>query len=77
MMETRWLTSSQAAEYCGYSVKSFRKMVKKYQVPRYGPKRNRYDRWDLDTWMQDPNVFLRKSYVSPWRRRVPGEFTPV
>lgn len=77
MMETRWLNSAEAAAYCGYSRSTFMKNVRRYKIPRYGPKHNRFDRWDLDAWMQDPNVFLRKNYVLPWRRRAPGDFTPV
>jgi hypothetical protein len=55
----RWLTSSQAARYCGYkSVKHFLKIAREYNIPRYGPRNNRFDRFDLDEWMKNPHIFL-------------------
>lgn len=46
-----------AAEYCGYAPETFRRHVRQYPLPRYGPKKNRIKRLDLDVWMEDQNAF--------------------
>jgi len=60
---------------------ALRRVAAEYRLPRYGPARNRWDRYDLDAWMQDPEVFRRRDVVSAAlggrRRRRPGEWTPV
>lgn len=55
--ERKWFDTAEAAGYCGYSLDTFRDYAKQYQVPRRGPKLNRYDREELDQWMQDPSCF--------------------
>jgi hypothetical protein len=47
----------QAAEYCGYGYETFRKMMRSYQLPKYGPKRNRFSVVDLDAFMANPEEF--------------------
>lgn len=47
----------EAAEYCGYSVDTFRRHLRSYPLPKYGPKRNRFKAIDLDAWMEDPHKF--------------------
>lgn len=69
----RWLTTKEAAEYCGYSVKKFRE----YAIPRCGPKRNRFDVHDLDAWMKNPEAFRLSQFIGSQRPRVKGEFIPV
>ena len=84
----RWLTARQAAEYCGYSVKTFKKYVREYNIPRYGPKKNRYCTDDLDQFMKNPHAFtiqldletkikLIKSGIDVPLNREKGEFVPV
>lgn len=53
-----YYSTSQAAEYCGYSLKTFKKYVKEYPLPRKGPGNNRYAKSDLDMWMESPASFL-------------------
>lgn len=68
---------AQAADYCGYkSPKYFRSLLKGYQIPLCGPRRNKFSRADLDRFMTDPQAFKEL----PARRRrkpinlvVPGE----
>lgn len=51
-----------AAEYCGYrSAKHFGDLLKDYDLPRTGPKQNRFARSVLDAWMANPNAFRRVS----------------
>jgi hypothetical protein len=66
-----YLPLPQAAAYCGYSADRFRRIVKEYSVPRYGPSRNRFKIADLDDWMENPPAFRS---VQPARRK---KFTPV
>lgn len=75
-MIPRWLNTRQAAEYCGYNVSHFRRLVREYNVRRYGPGKNRFDRLELDEWMRDPEYFLPSKLHLPNRRRF-GKFTPV
>lgn len=74
MTEQRWLTAKQAAHYCGYSsVSYFLKLVRKYNIPKYGPKKNRFDKFDLDEWMRNPDIFISPS----GRQRIRRTFKPV
>lgn len=56
-MHGPYMSMSAAAAYCGYSKDRFRKVVRDYELPKYGPHRNRFSPVDLDTWMSDPNSF--------------------
>jgi len=72
----RWLTSKQAAEYCTMSDhKYFLKIVKIYNIPRYGPSGRAFDLHDLDRWMVDKKCFS-PDHAHSYRRR-PGSFTPI
>lgn len=53
----KYLNVKQAAKYCGYSHIYFARIMDDYQIPRYGPKRNRLKQSDLDEWMSNPQVF--------------------
>jgi hypothetical protein len=77
--EQRWLNLRQAAEYCGCSKPDyFRELVREYMIPRHGPKRNRYDRYELDEWMRNPQYFVVAAKMNhPIIRRITGGFTPV
>ncbi len=75
--QRRWMTSAQAAVYCGIGDKGyFLKLAKVYHLPRYGHSRRMFDRIDLDTWMIDPKCFL-PDYQAHARRRKAGSFTPI
>ena len=77
MIETRWLNNAQAAEYTAYSPSRFRKLAREYSVPRHGPEQNRYDRYELDQWMENPKCFMEQSnHNFPARRRA-GGFVPI
>ena len=52
-----YMSQKEAAEYCGFHYLTFHRHLKRYPLPRYGPKKNRYKRSDLDQWMENPNVF--------------------
>jgi hypothetical protein len=70
-VERQFFSQKEAAEYCGYSVVKFRQFAKDYDIPRCGPKRDRYRKEDLDDFMTDP-----ASFHNPVRSRRPG-FVPV
>ena len=59
-----YLNQIEAAEYCGYSVDTFRRHLRQYPLPKYGPTENRYKTSDLDAWMEDPHKFK----VIPFRK---------
>jgi hypothetical protein len=76
--QPRWLNSKQAAAYCGYeSYNHFRELTREYKVPRHGPNENRFDRLELDEWMQNPQIFIVAAQRGYTSRRRPGEFRPV
>lgn len=70
-VERQFYTQKEAAEYCGYCVVTFRQFAKDYEIPKCGPKRDRYRKEDLDDFMTDP-----VSFHNPVRTRKPG-FVPV
>lgn len=51
-------TVKGAAYYCAYSVDYFRHLAHQYNLPKCGPRHNRYAQSVLDQWMKHPNVFL-------------------
>lgn len=65
---------ANAANYCGYAIGTFERIVREYDIPRYGPKRNRYARSVLDAWMHSPEAFKKNSSPKP-RRRTPQPVT--
>jgi hypothetical protein len=54
---SEYLNIKSAASYCGYNSKYFSRVCESFAVPRYGPKRNRFKKSDLDAWMRDPRMF--------------------
>ena len=69
-----YLALTDAAEYCGYkSPKHFWTLLRRDDVPKYGPNGNRYRIVDLDTWMENPKAFKKQRVP----RRRAGGFTPV
>jgi len=66
-VERQFYNQKEAAEYCGYCVVTFRQFAKSYEIPKCGPKRDRYRKEDLDDFMTDP-----ASFHNPIRSRRPG-----
>jgi len=54
----QYLSLADAARYLSFSPRAFRDLVKKYLLPAYGPKRNRFRRSDLENFMENPVIFL-------------------
>ena len=76
-IEHRWFNTKQAAEYCGYySPNYFRKLAQDYDVPRYGPHGNRYDKYELDDWMVVPRCFNDRK-LAVLGSRSGARFTPI
>jgi predicted DNA-binding transcriptional regulator AlpA len=57
----KYLNTKKAAAYCGYSHIYFARIMEDYQIPRYGPKRNRFKVSDLDDWMSKADSFVREN----------------
>ncbi len=64
-----FFTLAKAAEYCGYSPDGFRRLLKGYSMPKYGPRKNRYARSVLDAFMECPEMFKEPASFSCSRRR--------
>jgi hypothetical protein len=62
----RYLSLTEAAEYCGYRPRYFAKRLREYALPKYGEKGTRYRIEDLDLWMENPAIFQQ---VKPQRAR--------
>ncbi|WP_027369183.1 helix-turn-helix domain-containing protein [Desulfocurvibacter africanus] len=73
-VEPGYFNFKQAAAYVGFGKTAFRDYVLKGQIPKYGPKLNRFRKADLDAFMEDPNIFRSPTrIVTPYREG----FTPV
>ena len=64
----KYLNTKKAAEFCGFSHIYFSRLIEQYQVPRYGPKRNRFKVSDLEEWMMRPEVFKVTEQETPEKR---------
>ena len=64
-MDDKYLNTKKAAEFCGFSHIYFARLIELYQVPRYGPKRNRFKVSDLEEWMMRPEVFKTTEQENP------------
>ena len=53
----KFLNTKKAAEFCGFNHIYFGRLIEQYQIPRYGPKRNRFKVSDLEEWMMRPELF--------------------
>lgn len=71
----QYLNGKQAAIYTGYSESTFREIAKEFEIPRCGPRNNRYSKTTLDDFMSDPLAFKKQKL--PRRRRPEDGFTPV
>lgn len=69
-IKVMYVTKHNAAIYCGYNPDYFLKLMKKYDLPKYGPKYNRYKLVDLDEWMKDPSKYeIQSSPYAPRQRK--------
>ena len=50
----------QAAEICGYSYSYFDQLLKKYDIPRCGPAKNKFSSVVLSEFMKNPEKYIRK-----------------
>lgn len=71
-IDSPWLSLSHAARYCDYSPEHFRDLVKEFEIPTHGPQDNRFNRFELDRWLEEPKCF--KSNNARVVRRRTGEF---
>ncbi len=71
-IDSHWLSLANAARYCDYSPEHFRDLVKRFEIPTHGPQDNRFNRFELDRWMEEPKCF--KSNNARIARRRTGEF---
>ena len=49
-----------AAAYCGFNPSYFSRLTAIFILPRYGPRRNRFKKSDLDQWMLNPSIFQKR-----------------
>lgn len=61
IQEGPFMNGKTAAAYCGYSHDHFRHLASEYQIPRCGPRKTRFARSTLDTWMSHPKCFIFKA----------------
>lgn len=62
-----FLNLAAAAAYCGWAPRYFAKLLKEYDLPRFGPRKNRFATTVLDAFMSAPETF--KSTPAPRARR--------
>lgn len=58
-MNGPYLNLKDASTYCGYKPRTFSDLVKQYNIPKYGPKRNKFSTTDLDNFMENTVIFLQ------------------
>lgn len=63
--QSEYLNLKDAAAYCGYNPKHFSRIASWFDIPRHGPKRNRFKRSDLDAWMKTPSTFSSSQPEAP------------
>ncbi|WP_449246279.1 DNA-binding protein [Desulfarculus baarsii] len=66
-----FLNLTAAAAYCGWAPRYFAKLLKEYDVPRFGPRKNRFATTVLDAFMATPEAFKRTPVSLKKRRRTP------
>jgi len=72
MIEPEYFNLKTAAFYCGYeNPRSFSKIIRDYDLPKYGPKRNMYKKSVLDEFMKSPTEFVA---MKPRKR---SDYSPV
>lgn len=74
IIDQGYMSLKEAADYSGYSPKYFARLAAEHRIPKYGPKRNRFKRLDLDFFMANPSIFQQAAL--PGGPRMPGVFTP-
>ena len=65
----RMLKPAEAANYCGMSVKSFKSNcpVQPFHIP---PNQRKYDRFDLDRWIEDLKEQTKSTSISDILKRL-------
>lgn len=69
-IDSPWLTLPEAAAYLRFSPRYFRDIATKYEIPRHGPDKNRFNKYELDEWIDEPNRF--KQTTAKLTRRKEG-----
>lgn len=59
-----YLTLAEAAQYTGYSPDTLGQYFREGEVPRYGPKRNKFRKVDIDAYMENPQIFRSAQRVN-------------
>lgn len=66
-VEGPFMRLKDAAAYCGYAPDTFDKLRRQFNIPKHGPKKNRFARSVLDKFMEEPEMF--KAAAPPAGRR--------
>jgi len=70
-----FLNLLEAATFCGYAPRTFRRLSKEYRIPKYGPTRSRFKQDDLVIFMEYPCHFLEQQEPLVRARRKPTPIT--
>ena len=74
LAEGPFFNSQKAAEYCGYAPGTFERILREYDIPKFGPRKNRFAKSVLDAWMGAPEAFQKNTSPKP-RRHTPKPVT--
>jgi len=72
-MEIRgpFLDLQKAARHCGYAKGTFERILREFDLPKCGPKKNRFAVSVLDAFMSSPDTFKKAQPQRAPRRHVP------
>lgn len=72
MVSGPFFTFREAAKYCGYHPDTLARILREdgLELPRSGPRKNRYAKSVLDAFMESPEVFKVLAHPRPRRNRV-------
>ncbi|WP_031479995.1 MerR family transcriptional regulator [Maridesulfovibrio frigidus] len=72
---SKFIPTAKAAEYISYSRRQLLRYVEEFSIPTYGPRKNRFNKDDLDQFMANPLFFKQeKKQFSARKKR---GFTPI
>jgi len=60
LVQGPFYTIKDAASYCGYKPRTFTAVLRDFDVPRHGPRKNRLAKSVLDAWMASPESFRKQ-----------------
>lgn len=60
LVQGPFFTKQEAAKYLGYKPSYFVKLLKEYNIPRYGPAKTRFAKSVLDMFMIYPEKFRKQ-----------------